>query len=210
MGTWLWVVISFLCGSLPFAYWIGKTGIRRDIRRYGDGNPGVFNVIRAGGLAWGGFALVLEIAKAAFPVGMAAYILRLEGITLIACAVAAPLGHAFSPFLRFNGGKAIAATAGMWIGLALWIVIFVACALLVFWSLVLKSSAWAVMLTMVCLLAYLIGLQAPLVWLAAWLGTFILLIYKHRRELTRLPRLRFASDRSAQNLSKIEPSEAHG
>jgi glycerol-3-phosphate acyltransferase PlsY len=190
MIAWLWVIISFLCGALPLAYWIGKSGMRRDIRSYGDGNPGVFNVIRAGGLAWGGLALVLEIAKGAFPVGMAAYIFRFDAVPLVVCAIAAPLGHAFSPFLNFNGGKAIAATAGMWIGLALWIVIFVACGLLVFWSLTLTSSAWAVMLTMVCLFAYLIGLQAPTTWLAVWLGTFILLIYKHRRELTMLPSLR--------------------
>jgi glycerol-3-phosphate acyltransferase PlsY len=190
MIAWLWVLVSFFCGSLPFAYWIGKRGIQRDIRTYGDGNPGTINVLRAGGLAWGGLALVLEIAKAAFPVGMAAYVFRFDSLLLVTCAVAAPLGHAFSPFLNFRGGKAIAATAGMWIGLALWIVILVACALLVFWSLVLSSSAWAVMFTMACLLAYLIGLEAPMVWLWAWFGTLVLLIYKHRRELTRLPSLR--------------------
>lgn len=196
MIAWLWVLVSFFCGSLPFAYWIGKRGIQRDIRAYGDGNPGTINVIRAGGLAWGGLALVLEISKGAFPVGMAAYIFRFDGLLLVACAIAAPLGHAFSPFLKFNGGKAIAATAGMWIGLALWIVIFVACALLVFWSLMLTSSAWAVMFTMACLLAYLTGLKASTVWLGAWFGTLLLLIYKHRRELTRLPSLRLLHSRS--------------
>ncbi len=197
MNAWLWVIVSFFCGSLPLAYWIGKSGLRRDIRAYGDGNPGVFNVIRAGGLAWGGLALMLEIGKGAFPVGMAAYIFQFDGWPLVACAIAAPLGHAFSPFLKFNGGKAIAATAGMWIGLALWVVIFVACALLVFWTLMLTSSAWAVMFTMVCLFAYLVGLQASWVWMAAWLGTFILLIYKHRRELTTLPTLHLLHRKSS-------------
>lgn len=195
MNAWLWVIVSFVSGSLPFAYWIGRYAMRRDIRAFGDGNPGVFNVIRAGSAAWGGLALVLEITKGAVPVGLAAYVFQFEGAPLIACAVAAPLGHAFSPFLNFKGGKAIAATAGMWIGLALWVVIFVACGLLVFWSLALTSSAWAVMLTLICLLAYLIALQAPTAWFAAWFGTALLLIFKHRHELTSLPTLRFIRQR---------------
>lgn len=190
MNAWIWVLVSFLCGSLPFAYWIGKYAMRRDIRAYGDGNPGVFNVIRAGSFAWGGLALILEISKGAFPVGMAAYIFQYDGLALVACALAPPLGHAFSPFLHFRGGKAIAAIAGMWIGLALGVVILVACGLLVLWSLMLTSSAWAVMLTMLCLLFYLLAISAPQTWLAAWFGTLILLIFRHRRELTTPPGIR--------------------
>ncbi len=196
MPVWLWIPVSFLCGSLPFAYWIGKYAMRRDIRAYGDGNPGVFNVIRAGSLAWGGLAMMLEIAKGAFPVGMAAYVFQYDGLALVACALAPPLGHAFSPFLGFKGGKAIAAIAGMWIGLSLWVVILVAGVLLVFWTLILTSSAWAVMLTMFCLLSYLLALSAPTTWLAAWFGTLLLLIFKHRHELTLLPGLRFMHRRA--------------
>lgn len=148
MTSLLLSIFGFFMGSLPLAVWLGRFGLRRDIRSVGDHNPGAFNVLRAGGLMWGGVAIMLEVSKAAIPVGLAAQVFRVEGLGLIAVAMSPILGHAFSPFLGFRGGKAIAATLGTWIGLTLWSVPLVGIPMLVFWSLIVTVSGWALMFTM--------------------------------------------------------------
>jgi acyl phosphate:glycerol-3-phosphate acyltransferase len=187
---WLWAVIGFALGSLPFSVWIGKYGIKKDIREYGDHNPGTFNVIRAGGIKWGGLALLLDICKGAIPVGLASHVFGVDGAPLIAAAIAPPLGHAFSPFLNLKGGKAIAAAYGTWIGLTLWQVPLISAPALTFWKLLLKSSAWALMFTMATVLVFLVLINAPTLWFIVWLGHLLLFIFKHRTELTRLPTLK--------------------
>lgn len=116
----LWTILAALCGSLPLAYWIGRSALGVDIRHYGDGNPGAMNVWRAGGRGWFVIALLLEFLKGAIPIWLARAWGGLEGWSLLPPVLAAPLGHAFSPFLGFRGGKAIAVTFGVWSGWTLW------------------------------------------------------------------------------------------
>lgn len=187
----LWAVFAFVCGSIPFALWIGYVGLGVDIRDYGDGNPGTFNVFRAGGgLTWGGLALMLDVSKGAAPVGGAAYIWNIEGWPLVLIAIAPILGHAFSPLLGFNGGKAIATTSGVLIGLSLVELPLVALPLLLFWYTSLTSSGWAVMLTAGGTLIYTLITQSTVEWQVTLVLILILLAYKHRDELRHLPRFK--------------------
>jgi glycerol-3-phosphate acyltransferase PlsY len=158
-------------------------GLKKDIRTYGDGNPGAFNVLRAGGFAWAGLAIVLDISKGAVTVGLANYVFSVTGIPLIAAAIAPPLGHAFSPFLNFKGGKAIATVGGMWVGLSLWVMPAFGAIMLVIWYRVLTVSGWAVMFTKMSILIFLFVIAAPVEWFAAWGLSLLLLIYKHRDDL---------------------------
>ncbi|MCU0496058.1 MAG: glycerol-3-phosphate acyltransferase [Anaerolineae bacterium] len=187
---WLWAVLGFFLGSIPFSVLIGRIAVKQDIRAYGDGNPGAFNVLRAAGWKWGGLAIFLDIGKGALPVGLAVYIAQISGLPLLTAVIAPVLGHAFSPFLRFNGGKAIATTGGIWIGLTLGIVAFVGMIALIVWYLVLTSSAWAVMFTMITALIFMIAIQAPSLWLIVWGLNLALLIWKHRAELGQPPRFK--------------------
>lgn len=192
---------AFLSGALPFSVWIGKLGLRRDIRRVGDSNPGATNVFRAGGKGLGALALLLDMLKGAIPVGFAYFGLGLTGPPLAALCWMPVLGHAFSPFLGFRGGKAVAVTGGVLIGLTAWEGITVGgLALLLFFAL-LTVDGWALMLAMTTVLAYFAltpdsfnGLvQRPdfaSVILPAWAGIMAVLIWKHRADLAQRPRLR--------------------
>lgn len=191
----LLAVLAFFSGAVPYSVLIGRFGFGEDIRQYGDGNPGAFNVIRAGGVLWGGLAIFLDIGKAALPVGLAAWIFGITGWPLVVIAVAPSFGHAFSPFLRFCGGKAIASVGGVWIGLTIIEVPLFGGIMLVFWYLTLTSSGWAVMFTMASILAYLLLTAAPGTWLAVWAILMLLLIYKHRAELTQPPVFKIPSIR---------------
>ncbi len=118
MPTLVFTLVGLGLGSLPLAWWLGRAVLHVDPRDYGpDHNPGAGNVWRAGGWRVGLPAAALDVGKATVAVQLAAAA-GLAGWRLVPVALAPALGHAFSPFLRFRGGKGVACTFGAWIGLA--------------------------------------------------------------------------------------------
>ena len=184
------VLFAFLCGSLPFSVWLGKLFLKVDVRQYGDGNPGAANVFRSGSKTIGFVALILDVAKAAAPVGLSYYNLGIRGIPMYFIAIAPVLGHVFSPFLGFRGGKAIAASLGVWIGLTLWKASLVGVIGTVVGITLMTSSGWAVMLGLAgILLTLLIWLPDPLL-LMVWVSETLILVWTHRQDLHQRPHLR--------------------
>ncbi len=189
MPNWLWILLAFLMGSLPLSVWLGKIALHTDIRLYGDGNPGAANVWRAGGKWWGIVAVLLDFLKGAIPVGLANYVVGLEGWALVAVALAPILGHAFSPFLSFRGGKSLAVTFGIWTGLTLWVVPTVMGLAFGFWLAIMVVEGWAVLLGMLTLLIFLLVAMPDRVLLAVWFGSLLILVWKHRGDYRRSPQL---------------------
>ncbi len=185
MDTLIFTVFGFYCGALPLAVWLGRYGLKRDIRAVGDKNPGAFNVFRSGGVGWGALAIALEVAKGAFPVGLAAQVMHIDGAGLVLCAIAPVLGHAYTPFLEFRGGKAVAVSLGIWIGLTIWTVPLVGIVLLVCFSLLFTVSGWALMFTMAGIGVYLAMAQSPLELWVIWALNIAIFIVKHRTDLTK-------------------------
>ena len=189
-STLFWSVLGFALGSLPFSYWLGRLALGRDIRVVGDGNPGSANVWRAGSWRLGVPALLLDFLKGALPVGLAVQRYGLAGWAMVPVALAPVLGHAFSPFLRLRGGKAVATTFGIWTGLTLWLgPTVLGLAVAVIRSLQ-SVDAWTLMLGMAAWLGVLVlsgGATLPL--LAVWAGNLAILVWKHRTDLRTPPRL---------------------
>ena len=188
--VFIWTLLTFLLGALPFSVWVGQWGLRKEIRDYGDKNPGATNVFRAGGFTWFGLALALDVSKAAVPVGLAYQIFGWQGWEILPIALAAPLGHAFSPFLQWRGGKAVATVLGAWIGLTLWVVPLLGIPVLALLALLLAPHGWAVLFTLLTVAAFVGGwLQNP-VFLAIALGHAALMAWTHGDELRQRPGLR--------------------
>lgn len=181
--TVVWILAAFLAGSLPFSVWIGRLAMGRDIRQFGDANPGATNVLRAGGRAWFLLALLLDISKAILPVGLAYQVAGLRGWPMVAIAIAPPLGHAISPFLGWRGGKAVAAVFGAWIGLTLWRVPLLGAVVLAILFILFRKSGWVVVLTSLIVLVYLLLFMADPLLLAVWAGHFAIFVWKHWSEL---------------------------
>ncbi|MCU0476745.1 MAG: glycerol-3-phosphate acyltransferase [Anaerolineae bacterium] len=190
-------ILGFVLGAMPWAVWLGQWGLKKDIRTYGDHNPGAFNMLRAGGVMWGGLAIALEIGKGALPVGLASTVFGVDGWGLVACAVAPVIGHAFSPFLGFKGGKAIAVTFGTWIGLTLWTVPLVSALSLVVWYRLLTVSGWAVMGALACMALFFVLTPTPWEHWAAFAVQVGVLVYRHRADLRQPLRLRALAKREA-------------
>ncbi len=183
----LLALIAFISGSLPFSYWLGKRVLQTDIRHYGDGNPGATNVFRAGGKWAGVCAALLDGLKGAIPVGVAVFVFGIWGWQLVLIAIAPILGHAFSPFLRFQGGKAVAVTFGIWMGLTIWEGPTVLGIMLFFWFKSVRVSGWAVILTLISLVGYLLLARPDGTLLVISVLNLSILTWKHRHELVQHP-----------------------
>jgi acyl phosphate:glycerol-3-phosphate acyltransferase len=190
MTTVTWIAFAYFCGSLPFSVWLGKIALRKDIRQFGDANPGAANVFRAGGKGWGWLAIALDILKGAVPVGLANYWAGITGWSLAAIALAPIAGHAFSPFLRFRGGKAIAVSLGIWCGLTLYQVPLVLGVILGIYIVLLTNNGWSTVLGFASLAVYLLIIGAPAWMLGVWLGNLLIVGVKHRAELQQPAALR--------------------
>ncbi|GGK16725.1 glycerol-3-phosphate acyltransferase 1 [Deinococcus malanensis] len=104
------VAASYLIGSIPAAAWVARTrGV--DIRTVGSGNSGATNVLRSLGKGPALAVAVFDILKGALAVWLGRA-LGLDPMWAALCGVAAVVGHNFSPFLRFRGGKGVASSFG--------------------------------------------------------------------------------------------------
>ncbi len=183
-------LLAFVSGALPFSVWLGKLMIGVDVRQFGDGNPGAANVYRAGSRLAGLFTLILDISKAAIPVGLAYHNFGIRGVPMYLIALAPILGHVFSPFLGFRGGKGLSVVLGVWIGLTIWkvstaAVVSVAIAIAVF-----TTPGWAVLDAQVGILISLLFWMPDLLFSLVLLSESLILIWTHRTDLSHPPQIR--------------------
>lgn len=114
-------LVTFLLGSIPWGLVISRVVFHKDIRKEGSGNIGTTNAIRSLGKVGGGSVFVLDFGKGVLSGFLAtvwsAYVLDDPGDTLVGICLAVAflgctLGHIFSPWLKFHGGKGIAVAVG--------------------------------------------------------------------------------------------------
>lgn len=184
-----WAILGFLSGSIPFSLILGRIFSGVDVRQYGDGNPGGYNAWLAGGWKVGLAAGLLDGFKAFIPFSLA-QAAGVSGWALVPVGLAPILGHAFSPLISFRGGKAIAATLGIWLQLrgVQGLMVFALFALV---AVALQhENAWAPIAGMLGLSLSFTFQPLPDYLLALWFANLGLLLLKHWRELRQPIELR--------------------
>jgi acyl phosphate:glycerol-3-phosphate acyltransferase len=111
MDTFVPLIVGYTLGSLPIGYLIASKLRGIDLRRVGSGNVGATNVYRSAGLATALLVIVVDVAKGAGSVLLAARILA-DPSAPAAAGVAAIVGHVYPVWLRFRGGKGVATACG--------------------------------------------------------------------------------------------------
>jgi glycerol-3-phosphate acyltransferase PlsY len=165
-------VIGFLLGSIPFGLLLTRAAGLGDIRKVGSGNIGATNVLRTGNKALAAATLLLDALKGLAPV--LAFNLVWGPVPAAAAAAGAVLGHMFPPWLGFKGGKGVATTLGVLLGLS-WPLGILACALWLVLAAVFRYSSLAALLSIlggaiaawyfVPTVALVVCLLAALVWM---------------------------------------------
>ena len=180
----LFIIIGYLLGAISFAVIIARSqGV--DIFKEGSGNPGATNVKRILGKKWGHAVFALDALK-----GFTATVLPLmvygDDRLAIIGLIAAILGHSFSVFLKFRGGKGVATTIGgllvlmcpvLLLGLAVWLIIFymkkVVALASIFFAASLPISAY-----------FIYDTEDPRFYLGLVLA--LLIVVRHRSNITRM------------------------
>lgn len=131
LNPWLMLVAAYLIGAVPTSYWVGRAVYGLDLRLEGSGNLGATNTFRVLGWKAALPVVLFDIFKGFVPVwGAPRWVSpealpaglqdpELLGITLL-CGAAAVLGHVFSVWVGFRGGKGVATSAGVFMALAPW------------------------------------------------------------------------------------------
>ena len=181
-STILALLLGYLLGSIPFGLIVTRLAGKGDIREIGSGNIGATNVLRTGSKKLAALTLLLDAAKGAIAVVVAAWALGLP--TIPYAATGALLGHLYPVWLRFKGGKGVATLLGILIPL----LPFAALVYALVWLgllLVARISSLAGMIAAASspLTAYLVGRNDLVPML---LGFALLVIWKHRANIARL------------------------
>jgi glycerol-3-phosphate acyltransferase PlsY len=182
---------AFLLGAVPFSVIIGRLLLKKDITKYGDGNPGSANVFRAGGRKLGFTAVVLDILKGAPFVYISHTYFGLPILSPVIVAVFAILGHAYSPFLHWHGGKAVAISFGVLLGFVpQYEILIVYMAAQVIGALLIENDAWGVIFGALATMVYATIAKGyswePLLMLCI----LAILVTKHIEDLHSTPGLR--------------------
>lgn len=175
---------AYLLGSISFAIVSSRIFGLEDPRRYGSGNPGATNVLRSGNKA----AAALTLAGDCFKGWLAVWIadaLGFDAVTAALAGLAAFIGHVFSLFLRFNGGKGVATALGVTAGLHP----FIALACFGTWLLVALTSRYSSAAALTAAVAAPIAtgfVTGSMALILIVLTMSALLIWRHAANIRRL------------------------
>jgi glycerol-3-phosphate acyltransferase PlsY len=190
-------LVGYLAGAIPFAYIAGRVFGGVDLRRHGSGNLGATNTFRLLGARIALVVLALDVAKGFIPVALAPALSATGDIPrewlMLTAAFFAVIGHMFSVFVSFAGGKGIATTAGAFAALAPWPLAAAAAVFgLVFAAKRIVSLASIVSATAFPIAVFVLDGTgfAPAPWplRAAALVVSVVVLLKHRSNMRRLVR----------------------
>jgi glycerol-3-phosphate acyltransferase PlsY len=207
------LVMAYLIGSVPTSYLIGKYFHGLDLRGHGSGNLGATNAFRVLGAKWALPVVFVDVAKGFLPVWLFPSVAGVGFTWTLAFGSAAIVGHMFSVWVRFKGGKGIATSAGVFVGLAPWAVL----GGLVVWCALTFGTGYVSIASIGAALALplLVALTPHeggdgLVWFSV--GLAVVVVWAHRGNIRRLARgeeNRFRRGRRAvQDAEKGEESRA--
>lgn len=201
MSPWLWVLVSYLLGSVPSSYIAGRLTRGIDLRRHGSGNLGASNTFRVLGAKIAAPVMAFDVLKGWAPTW---FFPQWDGSPAwewaLAYGAAAIVGHVFSLYMRLRGGKGVATAAGVFLALApvaVGTAFVVWLAVLALFRIVSLASISAALTIVLMLLA--VETRPAVRWLGIAVAAFV--VFAHRDNIRRLARgeeHRFGAPRGAR------------
>ena len=181
-----YAAIAFLSGATPTAYWTAKRLRGIDIREHGSGNAGATNAMRVLGKGPGYFVFAVDFLKGLLPVLLYRYSSNFPTeLQMLGVGAFAVLGHVFTPWLNFKGGKGVATGAGM-LAAAVPVNFLIATVSWILLFLVTRTVSISSLVAALDLSLSGIYLRQEPKLIAALFGLFLFVLWTHRSNLTRL------------------------
>lgn len=184
MIEWLLVPLAYLMGSVSSAIIVCRLMGLDDPRENGSGNPGATNVMRIGGKKAAGITLLGDALKGLLPVLLAKTI-GVDGLVLATVAFAAFLGHLYPLFFGFKGGKGVATTFGVTLGVSWLLGLAVSGTWFVVYKIT-KISSLSALVAAVLTPIYVWFIVADLYLCAAFIVISVILLWRHKSNIQRL------------------------
>lgn len=181
----LLIFLSYLIGSIPFGYLVGKYFKKIDIREYGSGNIGGSNALRVMGAKYALMVLAGDCLKGLFTVLLAREMTNENLIFYLVIGSFAIIGHNWTIFLGFRGGKGIATTFG--VVLAFYPLLAIIAALI--WGIIVLATKFAALgsiISLFCMFLLSLVFNTPLEFKIFTLFVIILAIIRHQGNINRL------------------------
>lgn len=182
----LWLIASYLLGATPTAYLAGRFARGIDLREHGSKNLGATNVFRVLGWRWAIPVALIDVAKGAIPVALFGRWAAGGPWLSVAFGIAAVLGHVFSPYMHFKGGKGVATALGVFVALAPLAVLIA----IPVWGGSLWLTGYVSLSSLVAAASFplWVRLTAPGAVSAFWasVALAVLIVYSHRANVQRL------------------------
>ncbi|TLY56449.1 MAG: glycerol-3-phosphate 1-O-acyltransferase PlsY [Gemmatimonadetes bacterium] len=185
-GLGVTLILAYLIGATPTSYVAGRLGRRIDLRQHGSKNLGATNVYRVLGWRYAIPVALIDAAKGAIPVVILGAWANGPAWFSVALGLAAVMGHIFSPYVGFKGGKGVATAAGMFLALApLAVVISLPIWMAALWLSGYVSVASLAVAVLFPAWVWLTTRDQPYaVWAAVALA--VIIVYSHRHNIQRL------------------------
>jgi acyl phosphate:glycerol-3-phosphate acyltransferase len=174
--AFLFPVIGYLFGSLPFSIWITRFAKGVDVRDAGSGHATTTNTIRQAGFSWGALVLILDIAKGFIPVWLAVGRTDIPSYIVPLTAGMVVVGHCWPVFAQFRGGMGLAAAGGALLAVNL-LAVLICLGILIFLLLIIRHGARASVFTgiLIAPTLWILGIRDVAFWIAVAVGIVIAL-----------------------------------
>jgi glycerol-3-phosphate acyltransferase PlsY len=189
-------IVAYLLGAIPFALIIAKLMGKVDITKHGSGNVGGTNVLRTVGRKAALVSVILDLGKAALAVFLATIIMGDDALPIVnfpidwhAAQVLAMVGHNWSIYIKFRGGKGVSAYFGSWFVMCLPAALFGGAIVIItaiITRYVSKGSILGSLGIIVLIIALTLTTGFPPIYLLYSVISVILIVYQHRHNIDRL------------------------
>lgn len=186
--SWLLLILSYLLGAIPTSFLAGRLFRGVDLREHGSGNLGATNALRVLGWRAAVPVMLVDVAKGWVPTALFPLWIAASGPGWsLAYGTAAIVGHVFSVFVGFRGGKGVATSAGVFLALAPWAVLIGA----IVWGVTLvltRIVSLASLVAAVVLPMAVFATNEPRTVFGLSVALAVFVFYAHRANIRRLAR----------------------
>ncbi|WP_163536892.1 glycerol-3-phosphate 1-O-acyltransferase PlsY [Gracilibacillus sp. YIM 98692] len=179
----IFIILAYLLGSIPTGLIVGKLGYKMDIREHGSGNLGATNTFRVLGIKAGIIVIIVDILKGTLA-AILPIILQADNVYPLLIGIFAVIGHVYPLFAKFKGGKAVATSSGVILGVnpLLFVIMILSFFLILYLT---KYVSLASMLTgIITIIVTVVQKDIGLMLATSLLTIFV--IYRHHTNIKRI------------------------
>ncbi|WP_058307710.1 glycerol-3-phosphate 1-O-acyltransferase PlsY [Gracilibacillus massiliensis] len=179
----IFILLAYLLGSIPTGLIVGKLGYKKDIREHGSGNLGATNTFRVLGVKAGIIVTVVDILKGTLA-AVLPIIFQIEAVHPLIVGIFAVIGHSFPIFAKFKGGKAVATSSGVILGVNPLLFVIMICSFLVILYLTKYVSLASMLTGLITIIVSVVLQEFALTIVISILTAFV--IYRHQANIKRI------------------------